>query len=144
MHQTQQRNWDEWNSFIAEKIKKAREESGISQEELAKAIQRNRVTISDYERGRSPVGASDLMGIAQTLQKPISYFLPDSSLIYGINEDALSNKEKELVALFRDIREPKGEDLAIDQMRKVAKMMGELQKGLTKSKMENFPKKKKR
>lgn len=111
---------DKWNRFISERIKQAREERNMSQEELAKAIYKNRVTISDYERGRTQVGASDLQHIAYALEKPITFFYPDFPKIRGAHTDELNDREKELIRVFRRIGNNDAELLAIQHVRKLA------------------------
>jgi transcriptional regulator with XRE-family HTH domain len=142
MQPTRHRYWEKWDAFIAQRIKLAREQSGKSQEELAREIDRNRVTISDYERGRTQVSASDLMGIAQSLGKPITYFMPDAPTIRGARKDELSEKEMELINIFREIFDPRGEELAIEQVRTVANTMKDLNKELVKGTFEPLLKKK--
>src|SRR5687767_5610362 len=85
--------------YIRSRIFQAREEAGISQDELAHAIYKNRVTISDIERGRVGVDPVDLLHIAAKLQKPISYFFPEIRSINASGE--LSPVEEELLVVFR-------------------------------------------
>jgi transcriptional regulator with XRE-family HTH domain len=61
-------------------IRQAREDNGMSQSELAKALNRRQGTISDIENGKSEIGILTLVQFAVELQKPISYFFPDSLL----------------------------------------------------------------
>ena len=115
-----QKHQDKWNRFISERIKQAREERNMSQEELAKRIYKNRVTISDYERGRTQVSASDLQQIAYALEKPITFFYPDFPKIRGANTNELDDREKELIRAFRRIGNNEAEILAIQHVRKLA------------------------
>jgi len=116
----QPKHEDKWNRFISERIKKAREEMGMSQEELAKAIYKNRVTISDYERGRTAISASDLQHIAHTLQRPVTFFYPDFVKIRGAKMEELDEREKELIQVFRRIGNEEAEILAIQHVRRIA------------------------
>lgn len=116
-----------WDVSIGEKIKTAREEQQMSQDELAQAIHKNRVTISDYERGRTEINAVDLMGIAYSLGKPITYFYPNTPAIRGANQDELNDPEKELVHFFRKILDEDGEKLAIEHVRRIAGLMEDIQ-----------------
>lgn len=61
-------------------MKQARESEGISQAELAKELNRRQATISDIENGKSEIGILTLVQFAVILNKPISYFFPDSLL----------------------------------------------------------------
>lgn len=88
---------DAGNRFIRERIKQARLDANESQEDLAKALDKSRVTISDMERGRVEINASDLGFIAAHYDKPISYFYPPRVVI---NKDELSPLDEELLFLF--------------------------------------------
>lgn len=68
------------NITIGKKIELARRERGWSQEVLEKRTSINRVTISDYERGKiSNIGLGNLRKIADATGKPLSFFMPDQS-----------------------------------------------------------------
>lgn len=88
---------DAGNRFIRERIKQARHDSNESQEDLAKALNKSRVTISDMERGRVEINASDLGFIAAHYDKPISFFYPPRVVI---NQDELTTLDEELLFLF--------------------------------------------
>ncbi|MHA1169485.1 MAG: helix-turn-helix transcriptional regulator [Candidatus Hodarchaeales archaeon] len=80
------------NENIVKKIKKARLERGLTQNNLAKLLDRTSASISDLERGKVQVSASDLYKIAKYLSKPIEYFYGES-----VGEVYIDD----LVALFR-------------------------------------------
>jgi len=88
---------DSANRYIREKIRQARTEANESQDDLAKAMGKSRVTISDIERGRVIISASELGFIAAHYDKPISYFYP--SRVKIVDGD-LSVLEEELLFLF--------------------------------------------
>lgn len=88
---------DAGNRFIRERIRQARLDAKESQEELAKALDKSRVTISDMERGRVEINAADLGFIAAHYDKPISYFYPPRVVI---DKDELSALDEELLFLF--------------------------------------------
>jgi transcriptional regulator with XRE-family HTH domain len=77
-------------------IRKAREESRISQAELAEKIYRRQAAISDIERGRMEVSATTLMQLSFILNKPISYFFPQG-WISDLPPEKLSQSEQELL-----------------------------------------------
>lgn len=85
------------NRYIREKIKQARTEVHESQEDLAKALQKSRVSISDIERGRVEISASDLGFISSHYEKPVSFFYPPR---VSIDKDELSSLDEELLFLF--------------------------------------------
>lgn len=127
---------NKYNRFIRTKVKEAREERGISQEELGKAIHKSRVAISDMERGRTEINAVDLMGMAYALNKPITFFYPDFPAIRGANLQELSDKEKELIHFFREIQNLAMENLAVKQIKQFAESSIEADNEITKRRNE--------
>jgi transcriptional regulator with XRE-family HTH domain len=71
------------NNFIVKRIKEARIERGLTQKDLAKHLDRTAASVSDLERGKVQVTASDLYKLAKYLNKPIEYFFGES---YGGKE----------------------------------------------------------
>lgn len=65
---------------MGELIRQARENIGLSQADLAKALNRRQGTISDIENGKSDISITTLVQFAIELKKPISYFFPESLL----------------------------------------------------------------
>ena len=59
---------------LGQRIRKAREARGLSQEEFAARISRDQGAVSEYENGRRRLWATDLPLIAQALDMPLSYF----------------------------------------------------------------------
>ncbi len=62
---------------MGEKIRQARIEQGLSQEELAKLTYIRRPSLSNMETGKMEPSAGDLFMLAIILQKPLAYFLGD-------------------------------------------------------------------
>jgi len=81
-------------------IKKARDEKGMNQSELAERKSRSQATISDLENGKVGVGIFTLMMLAIGLDKPISYFIPEMTFLYTIN-DIQNKQEEEALSVFR-------------------------------------------
>ncbi|GAA6622918.1 helix-turn-helix domain-containing protein [Scytonema sp. NUACC26] len=63
--------------LIANKIKRAREEAGLSQRTLAETMFCDQSTISYIERGKVGVPLENLVEFSNALNKPIIYFLSD-------------------------------------------------------------------
>jgi transcriptional regulator with XRE-family HTH domain len=61
---------------VAEAIRSARQERQWSQSDLAGQLGRTQTAISYWESGKRTPGLDDLVDLAATLQKDISYFLP--------------------------------------------------------------------
>jgi transcriptional regulator with XRE-family HTH domain len=60
---------------IGERIQRAREEHGLTQEELAAKLGCTQSALSNYELGKRRLYLSVLERIAQILDKPLSYFM---------------------------------------------------------------------
>jgi transcriptional regulator with XRE-family HTH domain len=71
------------NEIIVKLIKEARLERGLTQHDLAKHLGRSTAAISELERGKVQVSASNLYQIAQLTNKPIEYFFGEE---YGEKE----------------------------------------------------------
>jgi transcriptional regulator with XRE-family HTH domain len=84
------------NDLIVKRIKDARIERGKTQKDLADYLEKTSAAISDLERGKVQVSASDLYKIAQLLNKPIEYF-------YG--EDFGNKETQDMLAVMR--KQPK-------------------------------------
>jgi transcriptional regulator with XRE-family HTH domain len=65
----------EFDMALGERIRKAREEAGLSQQILADFINSTQNAISQYESGTRSVSLETLVRIARQLEKPLGYFL---------------------------------------------------------------------
>ncbi len=65
---------------IGKKIQKAREEAGLSQEELASRLGYTQAALSNYELGKRRLYLANIEQIAKELNKPLSYFLEESAV----------------------------------------------------------------
>jgi transcriptional regulator with XRE-family HTH domain len=61
---------------IGEKLREAREEANMSQEELASMLGLSKVGYGALERGKNLIGLQYLIMLTFILKKPITYFLP--------------------------------------------------------------------
>jgi transcriptional regulator with XRE-family HTH domain len=82
-------------SELAQRIREARRNAHLSQEELGKYIGVSDKSVSAYEQGRSTPPITKLKKIAESTNHPLSYFTQED------NEDALltsklANIEREL------------------------------------------------
>ena len=109
---------DKINRYIREQIRSAREQRGMTQADLAKFIYKSRVAMSDIERGRVQVSASDLSLMASALEKPVAYFYPPVDR--GVEESDLSPEEKELVHYYRQIAHKPLQLVALKQVTTLA------------------------
>lgn len=100
------------NNIIVELIKGARSERGLTQKDLADHLGKTQATISDLERGKVQVSASELYEISQLLNKPIEYF-------YG---EHIGDKEiQDLIAVLRK-QSPKDRANVLEINRIILKM----------------------
>jgi transcriptional regulator with XRE-family HTH domain len=65
---------------IGRKIQKAREEAGLSQEEMSSQLGYTQAALSNYELGKRRLYLANIEQIARILNKPLSYFLNDAAL----------------------------------------------------------------
>jgi transcriptional regulator with XRE-family HTH domain len=65
---------------IGKKIQKAREEAGLSQEDLASRLGYSQAALSNYELGKRRLYLANIEQIARELDKPLSFFLDESTL----------------------------------------------------------------
>jgi len=107
------------NEFTVEMgamIKKAREEKGLNQSQLAEKLNRRQATISDIENGKIEIGVLTLVLLAMELNKPISYFIPEMTFFTSVND--LHNKwEEEALSVFRELEYHGDSDLAVKFMK---------------------------
>ncbi len=96
---------------MGERIYDARQEAGLSQQDLARLIYKRQATLSDYENGKALVDSSTLVLLAYSLDKALGYFYPPY-LYQEIKQEDLTPLESELILQFR-------KDLISDHLRKV-------------------------
>ena len=99
---------------MGKRIRKARQELGLSQEELAKRIYRRRPSLSDMENGKMEPDASTLLMLAIALDKPLTYFYPPKYIRgFPSTQDDLSPLEQELIRVFRRLPDETARRIAI-------------------------------
>lgn len=89
---------------MGELIRKAREEAGFSQRELAERIYRRQAALSDMENGKMEPNASTLVYLAFNLKKPISYFFP-KQFSPEIDVTEMSTLENEILIYLKQLDE---------------------------------------
>jgi transcriptional regulator with XRE-family HTH domain len=62
---------------IGLKVKAARQEQGLTQEQLAAAIEKATETVSNIERGSALTGLDTLQRISRVVGKPMVFFLQE-------------------------------------------------------------------
>ncbi len=71
---------------IGKKIQMAREEAGLSQEELASRLGYTQAALSNYELGKRRLYLANIEQIAKELNKPLSYFLDESVVMLNAEQ----------------------------------------------------------
>jgi transcriptional regulator with XRE-family HTH domain len=110
---------NEFSVSIGELVRKAREERGLSQDQLSKAIYKRRASISEIENGKMMMDMETLFMLCIALKKPMRYFVPEKYQHY-LTKEKLSVREEQLLLEFRRIRDDKQEQLAIKQIQAIA------------------------
>lgn len=71
---------------LSEKIKKARIEAGLTQQQLSDKINVSRKTLSGWENNRSSPSIESINDLSNYLKKDVSYFLDSKGKAYKINK----------------------------------------------------------
>ena len=82
---------------VAERVKEARKDIGLSQEEMGERLGLTKVGYGHYERGTHPFTVSQLFWLSPILGKSVSHLL-------GIDAE-LTEEEQFLIETFRAIRD---------------------------------------
>lgn len=99
--------------FIGQQIKKAREEAGMSQMDLAKALLFESATaISLIESGERKITAENLEKIAFTLKRDIKFFLGNEDAQVDVEvalraDKDLSKEDRDAILRFIDLAKKK-------------------------------------
>jgi transcriptional regulator with XRE-family HTH domain len=62
-------------AYLVEKLRKAREEAGLTQVEVAKKLKRPQSHVSNVESGQQRVDVVELQNFAKIYNKDINYFI---------------------------------------------------------------------
>ncbi|MFC1976116.1 helix-turn-helix domain-containing protein [Chloroflexota bacterium] len=87
---------DELRKTIADRLKFAREEKGLTQNDVAEILGVERASYAHVETGRNMLTIPNLFKLQEILDKPVTYFLD-----IGIGD--LTADETELLELYRAI-----------------------------------------
>jgi len=117
------------NNQIVRRIKTTRKERKATQQDLADLLKKTAAAISDLERGKVQVSASDLYQIANYFNKPIEYFFGE----YAGEVDV-----QDAIGAFRKIS-PEGRSVVVDLMT----MMSSLEQLPKKHELQNADKEQK-
>lgn len=79
---------------MADRIRKARLEAGLSQTDLGNAIGLSDKSISAYEKGRATPPVSKLKRISEETHRPLQYFTGDTDEDYTVEAKLASIEEQ--------------------------------------------------
>ena len=81
---------------LGNRIRTARRDAGMSQGQLATALNTTQSAISLYEAGQRSVGIDMLLNVAKILNRPLHYFLGDDGQMLYVKESAIASLIAEL------------------------------------------------
>lgn len=89
---------------LGQRVRKAREVRGISQEKLGRMLGITFQQVQKYEKGINRICATRLLQIARLLEMPISDFLEEDHKTTPLVREALTPAERKLLYNFRDLK----------------------------------------
>ena len=78
-HKVQRYNIRRRRAEIAQRIREARAQRGLTQEQAARLLGCSRIKLNRVERGRADLTALEIDRLAQVLQVPVVYFFSTSA-----------------------------------------------------------------
>jgi transcriptional regulator with XRE-family HTH domain len=86
-------------NYLANRIKSARQERGLSQKELGDALKLSDKAVSSYEVGRAEPTITTLKDISKVTMKPLAYFLDETPPTELELKHKLAKVEQELLEI---------------------------------------------
>jgi len=106
---------------VGRRLREARLLAGLSQSQLGARVGVTFQAVQKYESGENRLSASRLLGVAEVLHQPLSFFFDDlAETDVAAAPASLTPKEIKLLRYYRGI----GDEDARDWMLKLAKSMG--------------------
>ncbi len=84
------------SAMLGTRIRAARRDAGLSQGQLATALNTTQSAISLYEAGQRSVGIDMLLNVARILNRPLHYFLGDDGEMLYVKESDIARLITEL------------------------------------------------
>lgn len=76
-------------ALLGARIRMAREQRGISQDELARLLSRDQRSISEYENGKRRLAALDIPRLAEILDVSVLFFFEDAANPHDLDQTLL-------------------------------------------------------
>lgn len=86
-------------NYLADRIKTARQDRGLSQKELGDALKLSDKAVSSYEVGRAEPTLTTLKDISRVTMKPLAYFLDETEPSDYDLQEKLAKVEQELIEI---------------------------------------------
>jgi len=86
--------------YVGNQIRMARNESNMSQVELAEKTYMRQAAISDIENGKREVSSSEILYLCVALKKPAAYFYPSRYKEFINPGSELNEDQEELLAIM--------------------------------------------
>lgn len=109
--------------LLGERMRRAREGKGMSQEQLAYEWGKKQYQISEYENGKRRIYAHDLPQLAAVLQMPIIYFFQDFAEFVDTDTDEM--QEEQFIHILRNLRSKPAKAFALTLLLELQKMLDE-------------------
>lgn len=90
---------------LGTRIRAARRDAGMSQGQLASALNTTQSAISLYEAGQRSVGIDMLLSVAKILNRPLHYFLGDEGEMLYVKDSDIAELISELERHPEDLPE---------------------------------------
>ena len=94
---------------IGIKIQSAREEKGLSQEQLARLIGCSQSALSNYEKGKRRLYLSQLEKMAEILDKPLDYFV--ETLGHNQHQPVVTDRNQSFVQIMNQLNKLTDEEI---------------------------------
>lgn len=104
--------------LLGQRIRAAREQLSLSQEDLAHKWGKQQYQISEYENGKRRVYAHDLPDLANALNVQIDYFFQNH-----IPESEVNPLEETMLQLFRNLRSRSAQEFAMKVIQELHHML---------------------
>ena len=107
------------NQHLGKKLRLRRTSLGLTQTQVAKAINVTFQQIQKYEKGTNGVSSARLLQLSSFLKVPIKYFFEDYQDFSSTNESNIASKDVNysfLVRLFNEL-EPQQKDKLLEVLR---------------------------
>ncbi|MCE5273642.1 MAG: helix-turn-helix domain-containing protein [Deltaproteobacteria bacterium] len=88
---------------IGRKIQRAREETGLTQVDLAQSLGITQAALSNYELGKRRLYLHQIEDIARVLQKSLDYFIPGTEKDNRPDADAASGGRQKIISRIGEL-----------------------------------------